>query len=74
MCYFIIIVVGLIGNILICLVVFKRCCLCIIDVFVFNLVVIDLVICVISILFDFVERLVKEWFFGNVLCKIVYFL
>ena len=72
MCYSIITAAGLIGNTLICLAVFKRRRLRITDVFVLNLAATDLATCVISIPFDFVERLVKEWPFGNVLCKIVY--
>ena len=64
---------GLIGNILICLAVFKlRPRLRVTDVFILNLASTDLATCTISIPFDFVEILTNHWPFGNVLCKIVY--
>lgn len=63
---------GLIGNTLICLAVLKRRRLRITDVFILNLAATDLATCVISIPFDFVEILMKQWPFGNVLCKTVY--
>ena len=72
MCYSIITAAGLIGNMLICLAVFKRRRLRITDVFILNLAATDLGTCVVSIPFDFVEILAKEWPFGNVLCKTVY--
>ncbi|XP_020607386.1 galanin receptor type 1-like [Orbicella faveolata] len=72
MCFPIITAAGLIGNTLICLAVFKRRRLRITDVFILNLAATDLATCVISIPFDFVEILMKQWPFGNVLCKTVY--
>lgn len=72
MCFPIITAAGLIGNTLICFAVFKRRRLRITDVFILNLAATDLATCVISIPFDFVEILMKQWPFGNVLCKTVY--
>ena len=72
MCFPIISTAGLIGNVLICLAVFKRRHLRITDVFILNLAATDLGTCVISIPFDFAEILAKQWPFGNVLCKTVY--
>lgn len=72
MCFPIISTAGLIGNVLICLAVFKRRHLRITDVFILNLAATDLGTCVISIPFDFTEILAKQWPFGNVLCKTVY--
>lgn len=72
MCFPIITAAGLIGNTLICWAVFKRRRLRITDVFILNLAATDLGTCVISIPFDFVEILMKQWPFGNVLCKTVY--
>ena len=72
MCFPIITAAGLIGNTLICLAVFKRRRLRITDVFILNLAATDLATCVISIPFDFVEILMRQWPFGSVLCKTVY--
>lgn len=72
MCFPIITAAGLIGNTLICLAVFKRRRLRITDVFILNLAATDLATCIISIPFDFVEILMKQWPFGSVLCKTVY--
>ena len=72
MCFPLITAAGLIGNTLICLAVFKRRRLRITDVFILNLAATDLATCVISIPFDFVEILMKQWPFGSVLCKTVY--
>lgn len=72
MCFPLITAAGLIGNTLICFAVFKRRRLRITDVFILNLAATDLATCVISIPFDFVEILMKQWPFGNVLCKTVY--
>ncbi|XP_068761291.1 galanin receptor type 1-like [Montipora capricornis] len=72
MCFPIITAAGLVGNILICFAVCKRQRLRITDIFILNLAATDLGTCVISIPFDFVEILTKQWPFGNVLCKIVY--
>lgn len=72
MCFPIITAAGLIGNTLICFAVFKRRRLRITDVFILNLAATDLATCVISIPFDFVEILMRQWPFGNVLCKTVY--
>lgn len=72
MCFPIISFAGLIGNVLICFAVFKRRRLRIIDVFILNLAATDLGTCVVSVPFDFIEILAKQWPFGTVLCKTVY--
>lgn len=72
MCFPIISAAGLVGNLLICFAVSKRQRLRITDIFILNLASTDLGTCVVSVPFDFVEILTKQWPFGNVLCKTVY--
>ncbi|EDO48332.1 predicted protein, partial [Nematostella vectensis] len=62
----------LIGNSVICLAVYNRSRLRIIDYFIMNLAATDLATCIISVPFDFVEILSAKWPFGSFLCKIVY--
>lgn len=72
MCFPIIIVVGLVGNTLICIAVRRRSRLRVTDCFILNLAITDLATCLISIPFDFVEVLHGEWPFDSNLCKTVY--
>ncbi|XP_015767097.1 PREDICTED: neuropeptide FF receptor 2-like [Acropora digitifera] len=70
--YFSIIVVGSIGNALICLTILGRKERKTSEYFILNLAITDLATSVISIPLDIIERLAGYWPFGSFLCKVVY--
>lgn len=72
MCFPVIILIGLVGNVLICIAVRRRSRLRVTDCFILNLAATDLATCLISIPFDFVEVLQGKWPFDSNLCKTVY--
>ncbi|XP_068759556.1 neuropeptide FF receptor 2-like [Montipora capricornis] len=70
--YFIIILVGSVGNALICLAILSRKKRKTSEYFILNLAITDLAASIISIPLDIIERLSGYWPFGSFLCKIVY--
>ncbi|XP_031561442.1 galanin receptor type 1-like [Actinia tenebrosa] len=72
-CYVIIFIVGVIGNVLVCLVVCRqRKMKNITNYFIVNLAVADLSVLLICIPFDFGEIITKYWPYGAVMCKLIY--
>lgn len=72
LCYSVIIIIGLFGNILIFLSVVCRKKRKISDYFILNLTITDLLCCVVSIPFDITELVYGYWPLGLLMCKIVY--
>lgn len=70
--YSIIIVVGSVGNALICLAILSRKKRKTSEYFILNLAITDLSTSIISIPLDIIERLAGFWPFGAFLCKLVY--
>ena len=70
--YFTIVVVGSVGNTLICLAILGREKRKTSEYFILNLAITDLATSVISIPLDIIERLAGYWPFGSFLCKVVY--
>lgn len=70
--YSIIIVVGSVGNALICLAILSRKKRKTSEYFILNLAITDLSTSIVSIPLDIIERLAGYWPFGSFLCKIVY--
>lgn len=80
MCYILIVVVVVIGNIMVCLVIFinKNLCKMFINVFIFFLVLLDFFIVILVMLFD-IEGFFLGWVwnYGEVICRVwimVYFI
>lgn len=72
-CYVIIFIIGVIGNILVCLVVCRqRKMKNITNYFIVNLAVSDLAVLLICIPFDFGEIVTHYWPYGAVMCKLIY--
>lgn len=72
-CYVIIFIVGVIGNILVCLVVCReRKMKNVTNYFIFNLAVSDLSVLLICIPFDFGEIVTGTFPYGAVMCRLVY--
>ncbi|XP_022796055.1 neuropeptide FF receptor 2-like [Stylophora pistillata] len=73
LCYVIIFIVGVIGNILVCLVVCRqRKMKNVTNYFIFNLAVSDLSVLLICIPFDFGEIVTGEFPYGAVMCRLIY--
>lgn len=70
--YSIIIVVGSVGNALICLAILSRKKRKTSEYFILNLAITDLSTSIVSIPLDIIERLAGYWPFGSFLCKLVY--
>lgn len=72
-CYAVIFFVGVIGNILVCLVVCReRKMKNVTNYFIFNLAISDLSVLLICIPFDFGEIVTQTFPYGAVMCKLVY--
>ena len=72
-CYVIIFIVGVIGNILVCLVVCReRKMKNVTNYFIFNLAVSDLSVLLICIPFDFGEIVTQTFPYGAFMCRLVY--
>lgn len=72
-CYVIIFIIGVIGNILVCLVVCRqRKMKNVTNYFIVNLAVSDLAVLLICIPFDFGEIVTHYWPYGAVMCKLIY--
>lgn len=72
-CYVIIFIVGVIGNILVCLVVCReRKMKNVTNYFIFNLAVSDLSVLLICIPFDFGEIVTGTFPYGAVMCRLIY--
>ena len=72
-CYTIIFIVGVIGNILVCLVVCReRKMKNVTNYFIFNLAISDLSVLLICIPFDVGEIITQTFPYGAVMCKLVY--
>lgn len=72
-CYVIIFIVGVIGNVLVCLVVCRqRKMKNVTNYFIVNLAVADLSVLLICIPFDFGEIITNYWPYGAVMCKLIY--
>lgn len=74
MLYFILFFVGIVVNSMIFYILLSCNNLRVGEYFIFNLVVMDLFMCVVSILFDLVECFVGEFLFGLIMCYVVYLL
>lgn len=72
LCFSIIIVVGSVGNALICLAILSRKKRKTSEYFILNLAITDLSTSIISIPLDIIERLAGYFPFGSFLCKLVY--
>lgn len=71
--YVIIFIVGVIGNVLVCLVVCRqRKMKNVTNYFIVNLAVADLAVLLICIPFDFGEIVTNFWPYGTVMCKLIY--
>lgn len=71
------VIFGILGNVLVIIFVWKKSdgFIFFIILFLFNLVVVDLLVFIIYILFYIVYEVVYfEWLFGVVFCKVVFFL
>ena len=72
-CYVLIFIVGVIGNILVCLVVCReRKMKNVTNYFIFNLAVSDLSVLLICIPFDFGEIVTGTFPYGAVMCRLIY--
>ena len=72
-CYVIIFIVGVVGNILVCLVVCRqRKMKNVTNYFIFNLAVSDLFVLLICIPFDFGEIVTGNFPYGAVMCRLIY--
>jgi len=72
-CYVIIFIIGVIGNVLVCLVVCRqRKMKNVTNYFIVNLAVSDLAVLLICIPFDFGEIVTHYWPYGAVMCKLIY--
>lgn len=72
-CYVIIFIVGVIGNVLVCLVVCRqRKMKNVTNYFIVNLAVADLSVLFICIPFDFGEQVTKAWPYGAIMCRLIY--
>lgn len=70
--YCVIISVGSVGNGIICWNVFKNKQRRISEYLIANLAVTDLATCLISVPFDFVERITGDFLFGSIMCYMIY--
>lgn len=72
-CYVIIFIVGVVGNILVCLVVCReRKMKNVTNYFIFNLAVSDLSVLLICIPFDFGEIVTETFPYGAFMCRLIY--
>ncbi|XP_048580002.1 neuropeptide FF receptor 1 [Nematostella vectensis] len=72
-CYVLIFIIGVIGNILVCLVVCRqRKMKNVTNYFIVNLAAADLAVLLICIPFDFGEIITNYWPYGSIMCKLVY--
>ena len=73
--FFIVFVLGLTGNILVCYAIWRNKTMrTVTNIFIVNLAVGDLVVIIMCLPFTFIQDVTETWFFGQAMCKITLYL